>query len=156
MNKLMIAIGFGTIVFAACNVAPVVNPPPPYKATLSGAAEKPTAVTTAGSGNATANVDGTTLTLKIDYSNLSGTPTLAHIHGPADESKAAGVLCDFTDKIAAGLSADAGSGTINATCVLDGSKAGLTLENLKAGLFYINVHTVTNKAGEVRGQLKLQ
>ncbi len=149
MNKLFLALGFGILVFAACNTTPVL---PTYKATLSGAAEKPTAVTTAGTGDVTATLDGATLTLKINFSGLSGVATGAHVHGPADENTAVNPpICLFADKIVAG--ATAGTGSITATCPID---ATLTVANLDASKFYVNIHTAANPGGEVRGQLKKQ
>ena len=152
MNKLLLALGLGIVVFAACSTTPTL---PTYKATLNGASEKPTANASTGTGTATATLDGTTLALKIDFSGLTGAATKAHIHGPADETGAAGVVCDFTDKIAAG--ATAGTGSINATCNLDGvSNAALTVANLNAGQLYLNLHTAGSPGGEIRGQLKKQ
>jgi CHRD domain len=146
MKKLLLALGLGILVFAACNSTPAL---PTYKATLSGAAEKPTAVTTAGTGDVTATLDGTTLTLKINFSGLSGAATGAHVHGPVDVNGVANPpICLFTDKIVAG--ATAGTGSITATCPLD---ATLTAAQLDAGQFYVNLHTDANKGGEVRGQL---
>jgi hypothetical protein len=149
MKKLLLGLGLGILVFAACNTTPAL---PTYKATLSGAAEKPTAVTTAGTGDVTATLEGTTLTLKINFSGLSGVATGAHVHGPAEESGVANPpICLFNDKIVAG--ATAGSGSITATCPID---AVLTVAQLDAGKFYVNLHTDANKGGEVRGQLKKQ
>ena len=148
MNKLFLALGFGILVFAACNTTPAL---PTYKASLNGANEKPTAVTTTGTGTASATLDGATLSVKIDYSGLSGTPTLAHIHGPADETATAGVICNFTDKIVAGTAA--GTGTVSATCQIS---ATFTVADLDAGKMYVNLHTTANGGGEVRGQLKKQ
>ena len=152
MKKILLALGLGILIFAACNTTPAV---PTYKATLSGAAEKPTAVVTAGTGDVIATLNGTTLTVKINFSGLTGAAAAAHIHGPADEAGTAGVLCDFAGKIVAG--ATAGTGSIDATCALDGSvKPDLTVANLDAGKFYVNIHTAANGGGEVRGQLKKQ
>ncbi len=153
MLKVLSTVVLGFLALAACNTLPAL---PKYSATLNGANERPTAITTNGTGSATATVEGTTLNLKITYRDLSGIPTLAHIHGLADENGTAGVLCNFTDKIAVGASATAGTGTIDATCNLDGSTSGATVSNLVDGKFYINIHTAANKAGEIRGQLKLQ
>ena len=153
MNKLLLALGLGIVVFAACSTTPTL---PTYKATLNGASEKPTANASTGTGTATATLDGTTLSLKIDFSGLTGAATGAHIHGPADENGVANPpICLFNDKIVAG--ATAGTGSINATCNLDGvSNAALTVANLNAGLFYINLHTAGSPGGEIRGQLKKQ
>jgi CHRD domain len=149
MKRLLLGLGLGILVFAACNSTPAL---PTYKVTLNGANEIP-AVTTAGIGTASATLDGATLSVKIDYSGLSGMPTLAHIHGPAIETASAGVICNFTDKIAAGVSATAGTGTISATCPIS---ATFTVADLDAGKMYVNLHTTANGGGEVRGQLKKQ
>jgi hypothetical protein len=152
MKKLLLALGLGILVFAACNTTPAL---PTYKATLNGANERPTPNTTTGTGTATATLDGTTLTLKINFSGLTGVAIAAHIHGPADETGTAGLLCDFAGKIVAG--ATAGTGSIDATCALDGSvKPDLTVANLDAGKLYVNIHTAANSSGEIRGQLKKQ
>ncbi len=150
MYKMLLA-GLALIaVMTSCGGAMVTT----YKSTLNGANEKPAAISPAGTGSATATLDGTTLNLKIDYAGLTGAATVAHIHGLADENNVAGVLCDFTDKIAAGASATVGTGTISATCNLDGvAKPDLTVANLNAGKFYINVHSAKNTGGEIRGQL---
>lgn len=138
MNKMLLAGLALVAIMTSCGGTVMTAT---YKATLNGANEKPVAVSPAGTGSATATLDGTTLNLKIDYAGLTGVATLAHIHGLADENNVAGVLCDFTDKIAAGASATVGSSTINATCNLDGTvKPDLTVANLAAGKFYINIH----------------
>jgi CHRD domain len=149
MNKLFLSLGLGVVVLAACNMNAVVIPT--YKAAANGANEKPTANTSTGTATLTATLDGTTLNLKVDYSGLTGVATLAHIHGPADETAAAGVVCDFTSKLVAG--ATVGSGSITAACLVD---AKLTVADLDAGKLYLNIHTAANGGGEVRGQLKKQ
>ncbi|MBI2925802.1 MAG: CHRD domain-containing protein, partial [Verrucomicrobia bacterium] len=54
-----------------------------FTVTLSGAAERPTPVTTAGTGSGTLMLDGNKLTVDITYSGLTGTVSAGHIHGPA-------------------------------------------------------------------------
>ena len=155
MNKLFLALGFGILVFAACNTTPAT---PTYKATMNAANERPALPSTVtGTATTDATLSGTTLTLKIAYTGLTGVPILAHIHGPADENGTAKPICDFTSAIAAGVGATAGTGTINTTCNLDGTaNAALTVANLDAGQLYVNLHTTANGGGEVRGQLKKQ
>jgi hypothetical protein len=114
--------------------------------------ENPSAVTRAVTGTVTATLDGTTLSLKIDYTGLSGVATGAHVHSPADENTAVNPpICLFADKIVAG--ATVGTDTITATCPIDTT---LTVANLDAGKLYLNIHTAANGGGEVRGQLKKQ
>lgn len=151
MNKLFLALGFGVVVLAACNMTAAVVPT--YKASANGANEKPTANTSTGTATLTATLDGTTLNLKVDYSGLTGSLSGAHIHGPALETASADVICNFTDKIVAGASATAGTGTISATCPIS---ATFTVADLDAGKMYVNLHTAANPGGEVRGQLKKQ
>ena len=104
MNKIFLALGFGVVVLAACNMNTATLPT--YKATAISANEKQAApVVSDGQANVTATLDGATLTIKIDYSKMSGTPLAAHIHGPADEANNADVVCDFSTKIVAGATA---------------------------------------------------
>ena len=76
------------------------------------------------------------------YSGLSAPATAAHIHGPADTTKAAGVLFPL-----AGASGT--SGTLSGEQTLTGDQ----LTNLLAGLTYANIHTSNNPSGEIRGQV---
>jgi hypothetical protein len=84
------------------------------------------------------------------FSNLTGTATSAHIHGPAGVTNAAGVLFDL-----AAVHLRAGDPTQGG--LIFGSVlyplAGVS--NLLAGLNYINIHTTNNPGGEIRGQLIL-
>jgi hypothetical protein len=113
-----------------------------FEAELSGAKEKPTAVTTSATGSATAEIDGTSVVVEGDFTGLSGPATLAHIHGPADVNASAGVICPLTVPSAA-------AGTITGTCTLTAEQ----LQQLRDGLMYINIHTAANPSGEIRGQL---
>jgi predicted lipoprotein with Yx(FWY)xxD motif len=121
--------------------------PVTFTATLNGANEVP-AITTDGTGSVTATLSGTTLTLNGNYTYLSGPATLAHIHGPAAKTEAAGVLFNltFTNE------GNPGSGKLSATLTLTPEQVA----QLKDGLYYVNVHTAANKAGEIRGQLEVK
>jgi len=124
---------------------------PAYRATLSGANEKPNAVTTSGTGSVTAMLDGTVLEVSGNYSGLSGAATSAHIHGTADANNNASVVCALTIT----ESATAGTGTLAGNCDT-ATITALTKTNLDANMYYVNVHTATNAAGEIRGQLLKQ
>lgn len=129
-----------------------------FTATLNGQNERPNAVTTSATGTAnfTVNDDGT-VDFRVDVNNLTGV-TGAHIHGPAGVNENAGVLVPLP------LTA-AGTGTVNGT-LSQGSfssaqinaNANLTMDALlqlmRTGQTYVNVHTSTNKAGEIRGQIQ--
>jgi hypothetical protein len=88
------------------------------------------------------------------FTNLTGTATLGHIHGPtiasgtASFTQDASVLFDLDNTAAWNPSATAG-GITNRTITLSASQE----TELLAGRYYINVHTGTNGAGEIRGNL---
>jgi hypothetical protein len=111
-----------------------------YKAELKGSQEVP-ATDSKGTGTAAVTYDTATklLTWKVTYSGLSGPATGAHIHGPAEAGKNAGVAIGFAKP----------DSPIEGSATLTDAQAA----DLAAGKLYINVHTAANKAGEIRGQL---
>jgi hypothetical protein len=113
-----------------------------YEARLTGAQEVPP-VNTAASGMAEIQLNTNTrvLTWKVTYSGLSGSPTGAHIHGPAGPGQNAGVVIPFTNVAAQPVS---GQTTITSQQYGD----------LAAGLWYVNIHTAAHPGGEIRGQLR--
>jgi len=111
-----------------------------FKGTLSGGAEVPP-VTSKGTGTATVTLDTTakTVTYSVTYSGLTEPATAAHIHCGAAAGANAGVAVPFKD------AASPISGTATMT--------DAQIADLEAGKCYVNVHTATNKGGEIRAQL---
>jgi hypothetical protein len=111
-----------------------------YKAELKGSQEVP-ATDSKGTGTAAVTYDTATklLAWKVTYSGLSGPATAAHIHGPAEAGKNAGVTIGFPKT----------ESPIEGSATLTDAQAA----DLAAGKLYINVHTAANKGGEIRGQL---
>jgi Cu/Zn superoxide dismutase len=138
----------------ACSSSETAPAPPTFAATLSAANERPNPVTSLATGSATVVKNGTTYTYTVNYTGLSGAPSAAHIHGPANTTVAAGVLVNFST---AGAAAASGTltGTFTATDIV--SARGVTGDSLdvllRTGNAYVNVHTPTNGGGEIRGQL---
>jgi len=107
-----------------------------YTATLSGGEEvPPTSSQGKGTFEMQLNIANNEFTWKMSYSGLTGAATAAHIHGPAEKGKNAGVVVP--------LQGMEGKGKLNPTQYGD----------LAAGLYYVNVHTQQNPGGEIRGQL---
>jgi cysteine-rich repeat protein len=108
-----------------------------YTATLDGSQENP-AVPTAATGTATLVLNpDQSVTYELTATGLSG--TMAHIHVGAP-----GVNGDIIVTLAGGPTTWAGT------------SAPLSIEQvalLKAGRLYLNVHTVANPGGEIRGQI---
>jgi plastocyanin len=114
---------------------------------LTGAAERPNAITnTAGSGVGTLDLDGDLLSYTIQYTNLTGTATAAHVHGPAGSGDSAGVLFPLTPVNGFGA-----SGMLTGSHRLTSYEKALLL----GGRTYANVHTAANPGGEIRGQVIL-
>jgi hypothetical protein len=119
---------------------------------LNGAQETPSVVTL-GFGNLTGTYDDVTnvLTWSGSFTNLTGTTTDAHFHGPAAVGVGpAPVLVPITA---------AGGGDIFPLGVTAGSFSGTaTLSDLNetrllSGLIYINIHSTFRTGGEIRGQV---
>ena len=113
-----------------------------FTAWMGGAQEKPSAVTTTGTGFGTFSLEGTQLSYEIAYSNLSQNATAAHIHGSATTQQPAGVLVPFPTPSGT-------SGVLSGAVTVTDDQIAL----LRQGLTYFNIHTAPNPGGEIRGQI---
>lgn len=118
----------------------------PFSAVLSGSFERPEPVNTPGGGLATLSLDGHELTLVVHYTNLTAEATAAHIHGPASPEEAAGVLVPLNPLNGGAFGR---SGALSGTVTLTPDQKALLMD----GKTYINIHTPTHPAGEIRGQI---
>ncbi len=114
-----------------------------YSALMKGSSEVP-AVTSDGKGLFVANLSGNhnEIKFKMIFEGLTSPVIGAHIHQGAI-GIAGGVIFDLSSFIVGNVL----SGTWDATGFIDA---------LAAGELYVNVHTVNNPDGEIRGQLLLQ
>ena len=114
-----------------------------FTATLNGANERPTPVTTTTTGRAVITVLGNLLSWKVEVTGIDSA-TVGHIHkGVADSTGNPIVVftvtqtgLDFTGTVALG------SATV----------ADSVLTLMRAGRAYVNIHTKLNGGGEIRGQ----
>lgn len=108
-----------------------------FTASLNGAQEVPPTDSTAmGTALLTLDEPQSNLCTNIS-SNITG-ETAAHIHGPAFPGSNAGVLFPLS------------LGNPKNDCF---ALTKAQVKDLKAGLFYINIHTSTFPGGEIRGQI---
>lgn len=118
----------------------------PLTAALNGASERPTPVTTPGTGFGSFRLEGNTLHFEVTYTNLSSQATAAHIHGAASTTAAAGVLIDLAPYVIGSFGTQGAlAGSINLTA----AQKALIL----GGQTYVNIHTANNGGGEIRGQI---
>jgi hypothetical protein len=107
---------------------------------LSGKNEVPPNAST-GSGTGRVELDGNVLKWNVTYSGTTGPVTAGHFHGPAAAGANAGVVVPFAGPLTSPI---VGSATLTPAQV----------DQLKQGLWYINLHTAANPGGELRGQVK--
>jgi aldose sugar dehydrogenase len=120
----------------------IFRKPPVFIAELNGASEVP-ANNSPARGVATLAldpVDETKARVSLRFNGLSAPQTVAHVHGPAPAGQSAPPLFDlpngnFTD--------------------FQLTLTPQQLSDLKAGLFYVNVHSTAFPSGEIRGQFGL-
>jgi hypothetical protein len=137
MRTALTAIAAIAILAAAPIRAETVH----FSAKLDGAQETPpNASKGAGLAAVTLDTAKKTVSWKVTYSGLSGPATMAHLHGPAPAGKAAPVAVPLTPPLASPIT---GSAPVTDTQIGD----------LRAGLWYVNVHTAKLPDGEIRGQL---
>lgn len=145
MTKL-IRIAAGSLIAAGLAFTSANAAEHKLHAMLSTGAEVPP-VTGAGKGMAEFVLNDATkeISWKITFEGLSGPAIAGHIHGPADAKSNGGVVASLST---------AAPGTPLAS-PLEG-KATLTDEQMAevlGGKTYVNLHTMENKGGEVRGQI---
>ena len=118
-----------------------------FIAEMSGGEEVPEVTTDAtGTGNFNLNADETEVGFDISASGLSSPVIGLHIHiGPVGQ--AGNVVFPLTDSVV-----ETGEGSVGA-----GGAFAIAAEQvaaLRAGDYYLNLHTDENPAGEIRGQLE--
>ena len=115
-----------------------------FKVPLTGAQCVP-AVDTPGSGTAELTYDPATriVTWNITYTGLSSPSTMAHFHGPAEQGQNAPPVIWLSTQ----GSPPANPMTGTATLTPDQAK------QFSAGEWYVNVHSQSHPAGEIRGQV---
>jgi hypothetical protein len=92
-----------------------------------------------GLGTITLDTGTNLLSWSITWSGLLGTPTLMHFHGPALPNQNAGV--------------QVGTGVVGPPVVGNAVLTAAQVNDLLAGLWYLNLHTTAFGGGEIRGQV---
>lgn len=168
-RRLVIVLGFALALFT---LAPAVmaghsngDAPHNFRAHLSGSEEVP-AVETQGQGQAIFKLskDGTELDYKLIVANIQDV-TQAHIHCGSDDVNGP-VVAFLFGFVPGGVDVNGilREGTITASDVIPRPDSPVCpggiadfeelLDNLRSGEAYVNVHTVDNPGGEIRGQIR--
>ena len=142
-NSLRAVIPFA-IVLGLGGTSVIQAAPVSFQVPLSGAQCVPP-VETAGTGTADLTYDPATriVTWKIPYSGLSSATTMAHFHGPAKPGENAPALIWLSVQGSPPANPITGSATLTPE----------QAQQFSSGVWYINVHTKSYPAGEIRGQV---
>lgn len=117
-----------------------------FVANLTSAQEVPTNATTGkGVCTVTLNAAETQININLTYSGLSSAANAGHIHGPAPVGVNAAPQITFTGV----------TGTSNTIMMTGQAITPTQVQQIRSGQAYVNVHTVNNSGGEIRGQLKI-
>jgi hypothetical protein len=138
MTSLFRATLAGAALAAALAAGPALAEMMSFKADLKAAP----GIASQGTGNlgATYDTESRKLSWKGTVSGLTGNPTAAHFHGPADPGQNAGVLIP-----AAGVK----TGEFEGSATLTNDQAKV----VTADKTYFMIHTPANPGGEIRGQV---
>ena len=134
-----------------------------FKANLSGLNEVP-AISTTGGGEFRARLRNDEIHYSLSYAALEGTTTsAAHIHigQTAVNGGVAAFLCGGGGKPACPNTGGTVEGVVTAADVIGPAGQGVaagefaeTLQMMRSGATYVNVHTNKHPGGEIRGQVK--
>jgi hypothetical protein len=135
-----VSIGLALSALVAVNSAAIAETIT-YNVALN-AQNEPGSIDSKGTGTAVVTFDTASkaLTWTLNFDGLTGPATMAHFHGPAAAGKNAGVALMIGTNP---------TSPAKGTATLTDAQAA----DLQGGLWYINVHTNTNKGGEIRGQV---
>ncbi len=145
-NSPILTPGFGAIAHSNFEFAASSLSGGSFSGSLSGSQEVPPVTTSAsGRGTVQLNADETEISVRVSFAGLSSPSTVGHIHGPAPVGTNAPPIFNLT-----GLGGTA--------AVLGPTAFAVTAQqvrDLKAGLWYFNIHSQNNPGGEIRGQILL-
>ena len=103
----------------------------------------PNASKAVGSATVVLNDTETRITISLDFSDLGSNQTAAHIHGPARPGGIAPILFNLGSQ-----------GTTNGSLEsLSAAVSPRQVAQLKAGLWYFDIHSTKLFAGEIRAQI---
>jgi len=146
-TRAFTAVAIVTLVGLACSDDTVGIPSgiEIFTANLTGANERPTAVTTTAKGTAIVTVLGNLVSWKVDVVDIDSI-IAGHIHHGVVDS-AGPVRVNFNPPIRG--QNFTGTATVGSITVADS-----VLAFMRAGNSYVNIHTAVNTGGEIRGQLR--
>ncbi len=160
MRKVVIFALIVTAVILLVSTAPVIAGAASgstFVANLSGAEAVPSRVTLAqGQALFQLSPDGTELSFELTVANIEDV-VASHIHLAPAGSNGPVVATLFGGAPSGPFNGTLAQGTITAaqlSGLLAGSSLDVLIAEINAGNTYVNVHTLANPGGEIRGQIR--
>src|SRR5882762_4990738 len=139
-NFIFFSIYFLLIIFVQIVLCPQAYAQTVYSTNLTGPKQVPPNTSPGtGTGNVTLQPDGKSIQINLTFSNLLGTQTNAHIHGPAAPGDTNAIIVVIPN----------GSPVNNYSATLNPQQ----IQWLQTNLLYLDVHSTVYPDGEIRGQL---
>ncbi|HEX6125893.1 MAG TPA: CHRD domain-containing protein [Pyrinomonadaceae bacterium] len=130
--------------FGAGEIRGQINVDAPFVAYMDNNQENPpTASSARGSGVVSINAAGTQALVSMNWTGLTGNATGGHVHAGRSRVNG-GIVCDLMPP------ASPSGSVVDRLCNF--SPAQIT--SLRQAQFYLNVHTIANSGGEIRGQIQ--
>ena len=137
LRRVVLAAAMSAVFISGASAA-IVH----YTAHLSGRSEVPkTDSKGKGKFDATFDTQSKALNYTLTFNGLSGPATAAHIHGPANRKQTAGVVVPIGGK--------GPTSPVTGTATLTDDQ----VQMLQSAKMYVNMHTVADPGGEIRGQI---
>ena len=109
-----------------------------------------------GSGHGTVTLSNNVLVVDVTYSGMSGNRNNSHFHAPAPRGVNTGVAYNLASiDSATGNNTNAGRirGLVPLADGITGKPIAGQIQDIRNGLWYLNVHSTTFGGGEIRGQV---
>jgi hypothetical protein len=160
------ALALLALAISACESLTEAAQRQPLSATLTGDSVKPAAISTSGTGSFSATLSylngQAALEYSLTFSELAGTATAVHLHGPSGADNVGDLLVDLAalpvgsgGAVTLGATTGTASGTLDLTVAVFPTVSGDSLHVLlDADLAYVDVHTSAHVGGEIRGQIR--
>jgi hypothetical protein len=146
-----------TLIAPSCNKDNIEGPDVVSKENLMSGGQETPAVPTTATGTVFSEYNKKTriLTYRVTWSGLTAPVAAMHIHGLADPGTAAPIVQNIITA-SGGLATPSASrygtsGSFSGSLLVDG--VVIKEQELLNGKFYMNIHTSTYPAGEIRGQM---
>jgi CHRD domain-containing protein len=162
MRRLAFLIAGAGLALVIAAPAVVGNSDGVFRASLNGYLEVPS-ISTTSRGSFFAEVKGDTIVYRLNFRDLGTDSLFAHIHfaRPDVVGGVAAFLCGGGDKPACPLRGGTVTGVIDPTDVIGPTDRGIAagefaelVRAMRNGATYVNVHSVTYPAGEIRGNIR--